>query len=151
MTQKCGKKWNENTRNTLNTQPVSHPLLLLPLNAALPLCHRQSLSSAFVSFCRLPSAAVAFCQSRADSVSFVSSVSSALCAYSMSVSLADAANRWALNRYSTIQCFEFDIVEWYNDSKLIQWLEIDRPTLTRNWCNDLKLLQWLEKDTVSWH
>ena len=49
--------------------------------------------------------------------------------------------------------FEFDKIEWYNDSKLIEWLEID--TMARNWYayNDSKLigLQWLEIDTMSWH
>ena len=35
--------------------------------------------------------------------------------------------------------FEFDRIEWYNDSKLIQWLEID--TMARNWYNGSKLIQ----------
>ena len=39
------------------------------------------------------------------------------------------------------------IKDWYNDSKLIQWLEID--TMTRNWYNDSKLLQWLEIATMT--
>ena len=38
--------------------------------------------------------------------------------------------------------FEFDKIEWYNDSKLIQWLIID--TMTRNRFNNSKLIQWLE-------
>ena len=53
----------KNARNVTRTQPVSHRLLLLLLDAALLLCQCQSPPSASVSCCRLPSASVGFCQS----------------------------------------------------------------------------------------
>ena len=49
--------------------------------------------------------------------------------------------------------FGFEKIDWYNDSKLIQWLEI--ATMTRNCYNNSKLIQWLKVDrptmTRNWY